>query len=1405
MKRTVASVGVAVLLCAMLSPTSNADKRSKYFDPETMIAVDELEPGMTGTCRTVLRGTVPESFDVEILQVLREGKSEIPYVLFRITSGPLIARNSCVPRGMSGSPVYVNGRLAGAASRAVGITKEPIAAFTPIEYMLECLDEMDRVGDPLKKKPGAVRTIDLASPIVVEGTERDVAVLCDRVEDMPAELMERGLPLVPCSMPMVVHGISPRTRSALEAVLKPRGLYVMQGVTGSSRASAYEIEPGSAIGLSLMSGDFTAAAGGTVTYVRDGRFLAFGHPMFGNGPVHAPATYMDVAGFVVQETDLAEKLMLPIDADPFGTFLQDREAACGGTTGTEPVTFPMEIHVAAPDREAEVSYSVRIARDERMGPIMCIVATMSALEKWCTSAGDYVVQGRVEATGIRGTRVAVTAFEHTRAGPTPTIPSAVAELTALLMTNIFSPEDVGSLRVDLAVTERRAEARLLRLELEDWVVEAGQSAQVRVVYQLVDGEGLAEQTIEIPIPADHPGGGGQLVVAGGAGVLAAESQLGYTRPQPTDLPSLVSLVESTYTPGNRLVAMVSRPGQAFLSGGVTYPSVPGEISELLSAAGTTDYAQSSQVSRFECDTDYDIVGMLTHPLVVVRPEDRALGSQPRERDRTGSGGREAATGAGSAGATWAATDLRTSWLRYTNPPPDLVEALTTLCGAGLSSDTSWLLWQGPPPPGIHMPPDAEPGSVKPARPEPKPRPTQSDGKEEGAGSDEGEEAAEAGAKVEAIPVREPSVWTQTSFDDFAAGTLEGTTVLDTGAVALAAPTQTVLSYCPPALYAWCAVPDGKGGAYLGTGPKGVVYHVSADGACTEFLNTGDAQVFSMVRLSDGSLVVGTGPRGLLMRVSAVGKELGRVETGEAYVWGIVEADNSVLAATGPNGRILRVTADGKITVFEDVRQDHVLSIARGADGDFYFGTDTGNLYSLSPDGFARPLGQSPLGAVYAVCLGPDGCVYFASGGNAYRLTAEREIVEALATPDTLSFALAANSRGLFMGTSAQARVYAIDGTGLTSLYARLERPDGRIIALAPDEDGGVLWVLTLDPVMLYRLPMPSTSEGVFCSSVLDGSRQCEWLSLSVSGALPEGTWVKVLTRGGNTALPDDDWAPWTEAYHDGTMYRVAPSRSRYFQYQLVLHSDAPPSLPTVSDVQVRYLPSNRKPKVRCDDISSIRFVNATASVKWDGEDPDNDSLRYTVYSSPDGGLTWNEVKKDITDESYDWDVSGIGDGMYLLRIVASDEVANPGRGLQDAVIVGPVCVDTSAPKVMLAQSGVTIENGTVRVECSAMDKGSTLKVAQWRVDGQDPWQPVVPVDLVYDEDYEILTFTIAGLTPGEHKLEVAAFDRAGNSSTASLNIVVPGEEAEEAAAAPEETPAAEPEEEPGEEPELNEI
>ncbi|HMS09651.1 MAG TPA: SpoIVB peptidase S55 domain-containing protein, partial [Pyrinomonadaceae bacterium] len=247
-----------------------------------IIRLTEVREGMRGTARTVFRGTEPEDFNVEIIGVLPGGvgpKQDL--IIGRLSGGG--ADRTAVFAGMSGSPVYVDGKLIGAISYSFPFSKEPICGITPIEQMIEIFE----AKEPARRTsaPQAISFAEIASASLPELTHRvDTGLLAATTSTNPMMASIAGQTFRPIGVPLTFNGISQQTLDAFAPQLMRAGLVPVAAAGGTSpiapmkAADENTLKPGASVSMQLTRGDYSLASSGTVTLREGERIYAFGHP-----------------------------------------------------------------------------------------------------------------------------------------------------------------------------------------------------------------------------------------------------------------------------------------------------------------------------------------------------------------------------------------------------------------------------------------------------------------------------------------------------------------------------------------------------------------------------------------------------------------------------------------------------------------------------------------------------------------------------------------------------------------------------------------------------------------------------------------------------------------------------------------------------------------------------------------------------------------------------------------------------------------------------------------------------------------------------------------------------------------------------------------------------------------------
>ncbi len=362
-KTASAIAALLLLLTASLAP-------AQQFFP-----LKDVHPGLRGIGRTVFQGNRIEEFQVEILGVLENMAPKQSIILARLSGGPLAETG--VIQGMSGSPVYIDGKLLGAVSLGFAFSKEPIAGIQPIEQM---------IADSSFTPPGAPRHA--GSPV-------NLAAL-PALSDFASPFGQ----LTQIRTPLAFSGFTPATLQTFASTFRKLGLEPEQALSGGSPPSPQysgTVEPGAMISVELLSGDWNITADGTVTYVDGKRIYAFGHRFLDGGTTEMPFARSEVVA-ILPTLNTSFKITTPRQF--IGTILSDRSTAIAGEIGREAHTVPVTIAVQSPALGAR-EYHFQVINDRLLTPFITQTAIFSAIDatERTLGAGTLRLSGRVEFQG----------------------------------------------------------------------------------------------------------------------------------------------------------------------------------------------------------------------------------------------------------------------------------------------------------------------------------------------------------------------------------------------------------------------------------------------------------------------------------------------------------------------------------------------------------------------------------------------------------------------------------------------------------------------------------------------------------------------------------------------------------------------------------------------------------------------------------------------------------------------------------------------------------------------------------------------------------------------------------------------------------------------------------------------
>jgi SpoIVB peptidase S55 len=503
--------------------------------PPAILPLADVRPGMVGQALTVFSGTKPEPFKIRVVAVMRNFLPKQDVILIR-AEDPRVEFSGIVA-GMSGSPVYIDGKLMGAVAYAWSFAKEPLGGVTPIESMLAERSRPRRVKEETLAHNGGGANDRVAAPpseVVAAASEFERAEFAANTAgggDRPSALARGlGLPtlvpstgggeprLIRASVPISVSGFTPRTFAELEQELHPTGLVPLQAGGGRKRGlppAPGHVEPGSAIGVELVRGDMSTVATGTVTYIDGPNVFAFGHPMFGIGEVYLPMVDAEIHAFL---PSLSQSFKMSSPLQEVGTLVQDRQACIIGDLDARTTMMPVEVRVGGPGGEARI-FHADVARNRRLTPMLASLVVSNAIADAEPDVTDMVVTvtSKMNVKGFTTLELRDQLFSSEGVSGRTLSSSRGLRAMGELLFNPFEPVVLDRMDVDVRVEFRRDVAEIVGVSMPGDVVHAGDTVPLRVTMRPYAGNEYVE-TVPVVIPRSVGGDMVKLEVASGSQV-----------------------------------------------------------------------------------------------------------------------------------------------------------------------------------------------------------------------------------------------------------------------------------------------------------------------------------------------------------------------------------------------------------------------------------------------------------------------------------------------------------------------------------------------------------------------------------------------------------------------------------------------------------------------------------------------------------------------------------------------------------------------------------------------------------------------------------------------------------------------------------------------------------------------
>lgn len=465
LRRKAARLCLTALCCATVSLTAFA---------QDFMNVSDVQAGMTGYAKTVVHGTTIDTFPVEILGVMKNSGPSGDLILAKF-SGPLIEETGGIAQGMSGSPVYIDGKLLGAVAYGWSFTNSRVGMITPIQDMLKLWNV------PTKE------------------------------EIRPFNARESSL--IPIATPIMMSGFDAASTDWLKAKLPQYNFMPVDTASAASDSTPMPLEPGSSVAASMVNGDMKMGAIGTVTYVDNNHIVAFGHPFLKKGSINY---FMHNAYIFTIVNNMSSSFKLGSVGAEIGKITQDRGAGIGGQYGYLAPGIPVVIKASDTDTGANNLKRVKIVEDNELTPVLAATTVYNTVNKTIDRAGGGTATISYTIRSSKGRANDIT--RHNMYYSTDNInEKSIDELynvLDILKRNEFIDYPVLDISMNVDVTQAKKSAQIVDASAAPVVVSPGDTVYFKVTLHPFRGTNEVK-TMAFTVPKDQPLGDMVLEIRGG--------------------------------------------------------------------------------------------------------------------------------------------------------------------------------------------------------------------------------------------------------------------------------------------------------------------------------------------------------------------------------------------------------------------------------------------------------------------------------------------------------------------------------------------------------------------------------------------------------------------------------------------------------------------------------------------------------------------------------------------------------------------------------------------------------------------------------------------------------------------------------------------------------------------------
>ena len=614
--------------------------------------------------------------------------------------------------------------------------------------------------------------------------------------------------------------------------------------------------------------------------------------------------------------------------------------------------------------------------------------------------------------------------------------------------------------------------------------------------------------------------------------------------------------------------------------------------------------------------------------------------------------------------------------------------------------------------------------------------------------------------------------------------------------------------------------DPRGALYAGTSPNGKIYKITGKSQGAVFFDPAEKYIWDMMFDGTGNLLAAVGETGGIYEIGPQGQGRMVFKAEENHILCLRrDRAGNIIAGSGGGGSVYRIAPGGRAQILFETPYEEVRALAVDAEGNVLAaagGTSKSKKEDLTTSvpvaaggtevsvsvSAAAPAGTAAPAAASAPARTPGAAAPVSrEPGALYRIESDGTARKLWSSADEMIYDLVWNEgdRRILFGTGPKGRLYALDRDEKLSLV--LQKNSEQVFRLAPADSR--LYVLANNPPQLTVVYPEQRAAGEFLTPVLDARLPASWGRVSWDGTVPQGAVIQVLSRSGNTGEPGPAWSDWSPPYQKADGEAVLSPKGRYLQLKVLLKTTSGRTTPTLAKLNAFYLQSNAAPVITRLDLlgpnevllkpidqdeiiwgqerrmmeapsgrrDEVKFSMAKRverrgfqTVVWDADDENGDALTYAIWIKADGDRDWRLLEDRWSDVLYSFSTTHWPDGIYTLKIAASDAPSNPpGEEKKGEKTSPPFIIDNTPP--VIKNLKVEKADGALLVTFQAEDQFSPIKDARVLLRPGE-WRVIQPEDGICDSRTESFKVRVP-LPPGsDNVLTIQVRDAVGNAAAA---------------------------------------